>query len=243
MKRDKNFFILFFLFSFLYFSHFNSTFAEKYENINLLSLNLQSYVNQFKNKFKKFFFSSEETEYKEKYYNLLRNIAQLKLAEQEKTFSESLDLLKKRYPSARETKVFTNHLGIIYTQPLENIEEKAFAVDSNWLLIGKFIERNEKYLKIVSLNYVGFQLNVSNLDGEYLGLAKSSGLGYLILDRVDPKVKLEEGDLVLTTGNDGIFPAGFLVGEIIEIETKGYIKKAKIRPLANFESEKLIILQ
>lgn len=242
--RLNKFFIFFLIFSVLYISNLNPTVADSYKNIYLISFNIQTFINQLKNKTKNLFFSDNDDEYKEKYYKLLKNLAQLKLAEQENLFYQSLELLKKRFPKAIEVKVFSNDLGLIYTQINEEINtSNAFAIDKNWLLIGKVIEKKDNYLKIASLNYAGFQFNVSDNSGNFLGLAKSTGLGYLVVDKIDNKIKIEKGDLVLTAGNDNIFPAGFLVGEVVNVEIKGYFKKVQIEPLANFNSEQLIIVQ
>ncbi|GIW66265.1 MAG: hypothetical protein KatS3mg095_0163 [Candidatus Parcubacteria bacterium] len=224
-------------------SNFNTILANKYETIYFYSLNFQSILDQLKNKFIEFLSPTESNYYKEKYYNLLKNLAQFKLAEKEEIFSKSLELFKKRFPQAEETKILSENFGIIFAQPLNNIKKDAFVIDKNWLLVGKVVEINDKYIKIISLNYANFQFNVSNLDGEYLGLAKSSGLGYLIIDKIDSKINLNKGDLVTTYGNDDIFPSGFLVGEVVDIETKGYFKTAKVIPLADFKTEKLIIVQ
>lgn len=241
MRLDK-FFIIFIIFSLLYFSNLNSVLANNYENIYIASFNLQLFINHLKNKVKNLFFSDDE-EYKEKYYQLLRNLAQLKLAEQEEIFNKSFELLKKRFPNAKEAKVFANDLGIIYLQKIDQVTNNAFVVDNNWLLVGKVVEISNNYLKVRSLNHADFQFNVSNSKGEFLGLAKSTGLNYLIVDKIDANIKLEKGDLILTAGNDNIFPPGFLVGEIVNIENSGYFKKIQISPLANFGSERLIILQ
>lgn len=241
--RLNKFFIIFLIFSVLYISNLNPAIAKNYENAYLISFNFQSFINQLKNKTKNLFFSDDDDEYKEKYYQLLKKLAQLKLAEQENLFYQSLELLKKRFPKAIEVKVFANDLGLIYTQPAEEISANSFAIDRNWLLVGKITEKTNKYLKITSLNYAGFQFNVSDNNGNFLGLAKSTGLGYLVIDRVENDRKIEKGDLILTAGNDNIFPAGFLVGEVVNIEVKGYFKRIQIAPLVNFNNDQLIIVQ
>ncbi|GIW65884.1 MAG: hypothetical protein KatS3mg094_403 [Candidatus Parcubacteria bacterium] len=243
MKKNKIFFIYFLVFTLIYLSNLNYVLAKKYENIYSYSLNFQSLSNELKGSIKNLLFSDDDNYYKEKYYNILKNLAQLKLAEKEKIFSESLDLLKKRFPQAEEVKVLSSNLGIIYTQPVNELTQKSFVIDENWLLVGRVDEINNNYAKILSLNYSNLRFNVSNINGEYLGLAKSTGLGYLIVDKVDSKIEINNKDLIMTYGEDDIFPPSFLVGEVVDVEIKGYFKRVKIAPLANFNSEKLIIIK
>lgn len=239
----KKFINIFLILTLIYLSNFNQTLAQKYENLYLLSFNLQSFTNSLKENLKNLLFFNDNDDYKEKYYQLLKKIAQLKIVEQEKIFNESLDLLKKRFPNAQEVKGFSKNLGLIYAQYKENLSDKAFVVDSNWLLVGKVDSLTGKYLKIISLNYAGFQLGVSTLEGQFLGLAKSTGLGYLIVDKVDVNINIDKDDFIMTAGNDELFPKGFLVGQVFKVESSPYFKKVYIYPLANFNEEKLIILQ
>ncbi len=155
-----------------------------------------------------------------------------------------MKLIKARYPHATEIKTRASGIfGIIYGSYHSSLQQNSIALDENWILVGKIRKITKEYVEIITLNHPGLQFNVANLSEELIGLAKTTGLGYIEVDFVDPKKDIKIGDLILTGGNDEIFPKGFLIGEVVKIETKGYFQKITILPLANFESEKLIILQ
>ncbi|MDQ0232828.1 rod shape-determining protein MreC [Metabacillus malikii] len=60
--------------------------------------------------------------------------------------------------------------------------------------------------------------------------------GALLLKRIESKIELTEGQKVITSGKGGIFPAGIMIGEIIEIEPDSYglEKMAYVKPSADF---------
>lgn len=60
--------------------------------------------------------------------------------------------------------------------------------------------------------------------------------GLLILKKVDADAKLEEGQLVTSSGLGGVFPQGLVIGEIVEVipDEYGLTQNAYIKPAANF---------
>ncbi|WP_332647164.1 rod shape-determining protein MreC [Lysinibacillus sp. 54212] len=58
----------------------------------------------------------------------------------------------------------------------------------------------------------------------------------LILKRIDSSLKIEKGELVVTSGLGGIFPSGIPIGEVTEVTTDdfGLTKLAYVKPAADF---------
>lgn len=244
MKDIEKKFIWVYIFMILLFlSNFNKTLAIQYEKGYIFFLNFQNLSKNLIEKIKDFFLLQNEDTYKEKYYNLLKQLAQIKIAEQEKNFLKSLELIKERYPNAVQAKQISSQFGIIYAYTEKNVKSGAFVLDENWLLVGvvrKIIKPG--YIEIISLNYPNLQFNVRNLDNIEIGLAKTSGAGYIEVNFVDIKIKVKTGDLLITGGDD-IFPRGFLFGEVYKIENLGNVQKLYVSPLADFNSNNLIIAQ
>lgn len=237
-------FILIYIFIILIFlTNWNKTIASEYEKGYILFLNLQNLIKNIIQNLKESLFFIQEDSYKVKYYNLLKQLAQIKIAEQEKLFLKSLELIKERYPNVAEAKNISSEFGIIYAYSQKEVKVGSPVIDENWMLVG-FVRKVLKsgYLEIVSLNYPNLQFNVINLDGINIGLSKTTGLGYIEVNFVDPKTKVKVGDLLMTMG-DEVFPRGFLFGEIFKIENLGNMQKLYVTPLANFSSSKLIIPQ
>ena len=240
---EKKFMWVYIFMLLLFLGNFNKTLAVQYEKGYIVFLNFQNLSQTLIEKIKEFFLLKDENTYKEKYYNLLKQLAQIKIAEQEKNFLKSLELIKERYPNAVQAKQISSQFGIIYAYTEKNVKPNALVLDENWLLVGvvrKIIKPG--YIEILSLNYPNLQFSVSNLDNVDIGLAKTSGVGYIEVNFVDSKTKVKTGDLLMTGGDD-IFPKGFLVGEIYKIENLGNFLKLYVSPLADFNSTNLIIAQ
>jgi len=240
----KKFILIYILIVLIFLGNFNKAIAEEYEKGNIIFLNFQNLSKNILKKIKEILPIVQEDSYKEKYYKLLKQLAQIKLAEKEKIFLESIELIKKRYPDSSEVKVVSSQFGIIYGYSEKPVKEGSIVIDENWILVGK-VRRVLKgnYLEIISLNYPNVQFNVSNINGINIGLAKTTGLGYIEINFVEAKTNLKVGDILITGGEDQVFPKGFLVGEIYKIENSGFNQKLFLTPLANFDSEKLIVIQ
>lgn len=241
---EKKFFLVFLLVILIFLGNFNKALAEEYEKNFLYFLKIKEASKNVLEKIKSLLLSERPDDYKTKYYNLLKQLAQMKLAEKEELFLKSIELIKQRYPDSVEAKHLFSQLGIIYAVTEGKVKEGAVVIDENWILVGKVrkVYKNN-YLEIVSLNYPELQFNVSNFDGKSIGLAKTTGLGYIEVNFVDPQTKIKVGNLLLTAGRDNIFPKDFLIGEIFKIENLVTSQKIYIIPLANFEADKFIIVQ
>ncbi len=245
MKNFEKKFILVLILLFLVFlGNFNKALAEEYEKGFLNFLKVKEISRNILEKIKSAVFFEKQDDYKAKYYELLKQLAQLKLAEKESLFLKSVELIKQRYPNSVEAKNLFSQLGIIYASADKQVKEGAIVIDENWVLIGKVrkVYKNN-YLEIISLNYPDLQFNIGNLEGKNIGLAKTTGLGYIEVNFVDPQTKIKTGNLLLTAGRDDLFPKDFLVGEVFKIEHLGTSQKIYVVPLGNFESDKFIIVQ
>jgi rod shape-determining protein MreC len=78
------------------------------------------------------------------------------------------------------------------------------------------------------------QLNQSTAIGSVKGMGES---GLLDLRYVSGLEKVQTGDMVTTTGQDGIYPPGFNVGEVIEVRPGSATQPLVIhvRPSAGLE--------
>jgi rod shape-determining protein MreC len=69
------------------------------------------------------------------------------------------------------------------------------------------------------------------------GIAMGGGESLLNLEYVSASALIEKGDVVVTSGIDGIYPEGFVVGKIEEIELAGGLfRKIRVRPAVDFSA-------
>jgi rod shape-determining protein MreC len=66
--------------------------------------------------------------------------------------------------------------------------------------------------------------------------------GRLRLELVSPLVKIELGERVLTTGQDGIFPQGFVIGSVDGVAGAGKDREISIRPSVDFSHIEVVLV-
>jgi rod shape-determining protein MreC len=69
------------------------------------------------------------------------------------------------------------------------------------------------------------------------GIVQGTGEDLLRLEYVSSSAEVAKGDRVLTSGLDGIYPPGFVVGTVVEVEkTGGTFRSIRVRPAVDFST-------
>jgi rod shape-determining protein MreC len=76
------------------------------------------------------------------------------------------------------------------------------------------------------------------------GIVVGTSEDMLEMQYVAATVKVQPGDVVLTSGLDGIYPKGFVIGRVEDVETAGGVRRIRVRPAVNFAAldEVLVVL-
>jgi len=74
------------------------------------------------------------------------------------------------------------------------------------------------------------------------GIVAGHGDGTLRLQLVSPLVKIDLGERVLTAGQDGIYPQGFVVGSVDWIEGTGKTREIGVRPSVEFSHIEIVLV-
>jgi len=87
---------------------------------------------------------------------------------------------------------------------------------------------------------VSSRLQRSRADGSILGQAS----GVLRLTNVDLDKEISQGDLVITSGLGGNFPADIVVGQVTSVRQLGFalFQEAEVRSLIDFETLELVLV-
>jgi cell shape-determining protein MreC len=154
MKDIKKFLIVYIIIVFIFLLSFNKSIAKSYSALYIETLNLQKIAQKIFSSLKNLLPFIKTDQYKEKYYNLLKEIAQIKIAEREKAFLESLNLIKSRYPSSTEATLINQGAGgILYIRSPNKLKEGALVLDENWVLVGKVRkEIKDEVYEIITLD-------------------------------------------------------------------------------------------
>ena len=135
----------------------------------------------------------------------------------------------------------TMRLLIKLPQSLDQMEIKVnMPVIAQGFVIGKIHKIKDQYAEIMLLNDVRSSVNIvleySRIQGLLLGQGAQEN--YLArLNDMQRKNKMLLGERAITTGDDGIFPAGLCVGVLNEIlpQNQGLFYEGKIKPLISVD--------
>ena len=68
--------------------------------------------------------------------------------------------------------------------------------------------------------------------------------GDITLEMVDPSVEIQEGDLILTSGLGGGYPADILIGQVISPQTQEstLFQSATVQPVVDFVNLRAVLI-
>lgn len=237
-QKIKNFLILTLLGGLFFFFSSRTILAEVESRLFSISLNFQGFLRELL----KQFIPDEENLYKEKYYQLLQELAKLKLSLKNINESQILEIKEAYLPKVVRVKVFKKDpLGYFYISNFREISEDLIVLDKNWTLVGRIIKVYKNYSLVESLNVPNLEFNVQNIDGELLGLAKTLSNGFLEVNFIDPQIKINLNDFVLT--DKGFYPPGFVIGSVIKTENIKFNPKIIVKALFDPESSEFLVIK
>lgn len=202
----------------------SKTLAKIEEPVFYISLNFQKFLKETIGKIIPF---KEEDPFKEKYYQLLRELARLKMETKSSLATSSVITVKDKYfdnlIEARVLKI--DALGNIYLNNVKEATKGTIVLDKNFVLIGIIEKVTDKFMIVKSLNAPDWELKVNDLDGNLLGLAKSVSNGFWEVDFVDPNINIKANSFILTAENE-IFPIGLIIAVVKDVYYQSLDKKS-----------------
>lgn len=209
----KKIVILFIISSVLLFVISNVTLAEQIQNYFFsFSLDLQGKINEI---FKKIFYKDEPDIYKKKYFDLLKELAAIKISLKNKDIINDLSRLEDLNKQVREVKVFKkDNFGYFYIQG-DNLTPGDVILDKNFMLVGKVKKVFSSYALVESLLVPNQTFNVSDKNGDIIGLAKTISNGFIEID-LFKNVKLDINDLIFT--DKDYFMSNLIIGSVVDLD-------------------------
>ncbi|MCQ2515651.1 MAG: rod shape-determining protein MreC [Saccharofermentans sp.] len=117
--------------------------------------------------------------------------------------------------------------------------ESLAVVDVRMNLIGRVIEINEDDSKILPLLHEGFTVSgkVNEVNGATMIVSGDAMLklqGLCLVTGIDPEVIPEPGDVIVTSGDGGLFPQGIPIGVIVDVDISDPLNiTATLRPYSD----------
>lgn len=112
-------------------------------------------------------------------------------------------------------------------------------------VVGEVIEVQPLTSRVILLTDANYGISVENLRSGIRGIVVGTGLSNtLALQHIANTVDLKIGDVLVTSGLDGRYPAGYPVGHILQIErdpSESYVT-VKIKPSADLDRTRQVLL-
>lgn len=121
-------------------------------------------------------------------------------------------------------------------------------VDNRTNLIGRVIETNASESKILPLLHEGFTVNgkVNEVNGAVLTVSGDAALkkqGLCLVTGIGDGVIIEPGDVIVTSGDGGLFPQGIPIGEIYSVDYSDSLNPiATLKPYASIDDLKDVFI-
>ncbi|MBZ0157110.1 MAG: rod shape-determining protein MreC [Alphaproteobacteria bacterium] len=155
---------------------------------------------------------------RQKYREIIEENKRLKellsLKEQDPRFMVAAEVIARGYDSLLNT--------VILDKGRRSGIEKGMAVVTTKGLVGKVYAVREDFSDVLLLKDVNFSAAVRLQNSRHEGILSGTGYGYCVLKYIPPEEAVAQGEVVVTSGLDGLFPPGLPVGVV------GRVRKEKI---------------
>lgn len=119
--------------------------------------------------------------------------------------------------------------------------EKLPVIDSSGV-IGKIEGFYENKVKVTILTDPSSAIGVSSSRNGVSGVAFGNGKRVTV-KYITNEADVKEGDLFVTSGEDGIFPKNLPVGKVVKVEDGGdYLKKIELEPVADLKKFDYVLI-
>jgi len=169
------------------------------------------------------YLKKENENLKKEVQSLLARVAESnQLRKENQELRKALDLgLAKKF-QLLEVKILSKDVGqevvLINKGKKDGIRKGMPVITFEKVLVGKVSEVYDAFSKVDLINSCKIKFKVQVEESGIKGLAACKGSQNLILDLVPKDKELKEGSLIITSGPEGGFPAGLLVGKIKKIK-------------------------
>jgi rod shape-determining protein MreC len=111
-------------------------------------------------------------------------------------------------------------------------------------LVGRISAVTAGAARVQLITDPGSQVNSRLQKAEVEGVLHGAVTGEITLEMIPPSAKVENGDLVLTSGLGGNFPSNILIGQVTGVRTRAYdiFQTASIQPVVDFSKLEIVLV-
>ncbi len=112
----------------------------------------------------------------------------------------------------------------------------------NGALVGRILKSHRNNSQVLAITDPASSVDVFIQRTRDRGIVKGRGRD-CVMDYIDAEADIEKGDVILSSGRDGVYPRGMIVGTVGKIRSGSGIKKAEVNPAAKpYSFEEVIVL-
>jgi rod shape-determining protein MreC len=109
--------------------------------------------------------------------------------------------------------------------------------------VGRILQCSPAYSEVALLTNSGFAMSGTIPQKDIRGIIHGTGGPLLKMDYVHIAASVNPGDWVVSSGDDGIFPAGFPVGVVVKVDKQGqYFQDILLRPAVDVRHRRYVFV-
>jgi len=124
--------------------------------------------------------------------------------------------------------------------------QKGMAVITTRGLVGKVYFVKNDFAEVLLLRDSNFSVAVRLQNNRREGVVSGTGYDNCVLKYISPEENVEKGEVIVTSGLDGIFPPGLPVGTVVKVKKEGveFFQQIEIMPFqSDAKLEEVVILK
>lgn len=124
--------------------------------------------------------------------------------------------------------------------------QKGMAVITTRGLVGKVHSVRNDFAEVLLLRDSNFSVAVRLQNNRREGVVSGTGYDNCVLKYISPEENVEKGEVIVTSGLDGIFPPGLPVGTVVKVKKEGveFFQQIEITPFqSDAKLEEVVILR
>ncbi len=111
-------------------------------------------------------------------------------------------------------------------------------------LVGQIVEVHKNWSKVILLTDPSFSVDAKIISTQERAILRGKAEPLALLEYIPLYSQVKEKDILVTSGQDLLFPPGILIGEIISVEKdpQGLFKKANVKPLVDIYNLSWVVI-
>jgi len=125
-----------------------------------------------------------------------------------------------------------SHFAVIDKGSRDGVKEGMPVIMAGDVVFGKVVEAYEGFSRVMLISNSGNRVSVKTASEQATGVLAGMTGNTLRMDLIEKNAEIAPDELVVTTGLDGVYPRGLVVGWVKEViaSQEGIFKQASIRP-------------